>query len=133
MYIVKNYCKFNCGGKLPPKHTLSNVLMHALEVGNQNVSSEPMKHARSRQNPTQRVLESHGIVFLQVTNTNKSSSDLVFHGSPAMKEEEEEQLNMVLKQSLIESGTSTNALQESNPCSHLPHHQRYFDLYNILR
>lgn len=85
VFIVENYCKVNYGGKLPPKHKLSDVLMH-----------EPLKQAKSRKNPAKSLLENHGIVFPQAANTNKNSSDLVFLCSPATKEEEEEQLKMVL-------------------------------------
>lgn len=130
MHIVENYCKINYGGKLPPKHKLSNVVMHALEAGNRNVLSEPLKQAKSRKNPAQSFLENHGVVFPWATDTNKSFSDLVSRCRPVTKEEEEEQLNMVLKQSLIESG-SKNTQQARNPPACLPnyHHSSYYGAY----
>ena len=130
VYIVENYCKINYGGKLPPKHKLSNILRHALEAGHRDPPSEPLKQAKSRKNPAQSFLENHGVVFPQVINTNNSFSDLAFRCSPVTREEEEEQLNMVLKQSLIESG-SENTQQARNPSSCLPnhHHSSYHGAY----
>lgn len=119
MYNVENYCKNNYGGKLPLKHKLSNILMHSLEAGNRNVLSEPLKQTKSRKNPAQSFLENHGVVFPRATDTNKSFSDLVSCCSAVTKEGEEEQLNMVLKQSLIESG-SENTQQARNPPACLP-------------
>lgn len=101
VYIVENYCKINYGGKLPPKHKLSNIVMHSLEAGNRNVLSEPLKQTKSRKNRAQSFLENHGVVFPRATDTNNSFSDLVSRCSPVTKEDEEEQLNKVLKQSLI--------------------------------
>lgn len=72
VYIVENYCKINYGGKLPPKHILSNILRHALEAGHRDLPSEPLKQAKSRKNPPQSFLENHGVVFPQVINTNNS-------------------------------------------------------------
>lgn len=63
--------------------------------------SEPLKRTKSRKNPAQSFLENHGVVFPRTTDTNNSFSDLVSRCSPVTKEEEEEQLNKVLKQSLI--------------------------------
>ena len=107
VFIVENYCKVNYGGKLPPKHKLSDVLMH-----------EPLKQAKSRKNPAKGLLENHGIVFPQAANTNKNCSDLVFRCSPATKEEEEEQLKMVLNQSMFESGRDAPEARASLSCFH---------------
>ncbi|KAL9985513.1 hypothetical protein ACROYT_G007928 [Oculina patagonica] len=69
-------------------------------------------------------LRNWSLLRKHATETNKSfsSSDLAFRCRPATKEEEQEQLNMVLKQSLIESGMGANAQQLSNPSSSLPYH-----------
>ena len=79
---------------------------------------EPLKQAKSRKNPAKSLLENHGIVFPQAANTNKNSSDLVFLCSPATKEEEEEQLKMVLIQSLFESGRAAPEARASSSCFH---------------
>jgi len=85
--------------------------MHVLEAGNRNVLSEPLKKAKSRKNTAQTFLKNHGVAFRRATDTNRSYSDLVSRCSPVTKKEEEEQLNMVLKQSLIESGSEENTQQ----------------------
>ena len=90
----------------------------------------PLKQAKSRKNPAQTFLENHGVVFPRASDTNKSFSDLVSRCSPVTKEEEEEQLNMVLKESLIESG-SENTQQARDPAACLPnyHPSSYYGAY----
>ena len=116
VYLVEKYCKDNFRGKIPAKHNVSNILSVALQGktmdGNERQSLQ-VKQARlcgstsTRRNPAKHLLEDNGITFPLDDNCKASTSPIgcddentVYRCAPANENEEQEQLRMVLQQSM---------------------------------
>ena len=131
VFIIEKYCKSHYGGRIPPKHKLSDILSVALQKENSDDDSDEeihirhAKQSRPRGNPAKGFLESEGITFPDpkessriVKNQKKSS---LYRCAPSNRDEEAEQLNMVLQQSLMESdrnrapsATNTSSAKQNN-------------------
>ena len=86
VFIIEKYCKTHYGGRIPPKHKLSDILSVALQKENSDDDSDEKIHirhakqSRFRGNPAKGFLESEGITFpdpkessRNVKNQKKSS------------------------------------------------------------
>ena len=119
VYIIEEHCKKHFGGRIPPKHKLSDILEVALDQNDdldENITDFNMSQVKTkRTNPAKVILQDQGISFPdpsdQCTFTSHSSS--VYRCAPSNRQEETEQLNMVLKHSLLESNSSAQQEQQS--------------------
>ncbi len=123
VFIVEKYCKEHFSGKIPAKHNLSDILSLALE--GTTMSGDPAKNVAhqtqvksKRGNPTKGLLETHGISFPNPSNASsaqstESSLNLLERFKPFTKEEKQAQLDIALRQSVLETNTSQQSHQES--------------------
>ncbi len=116
VYLIENYCKKNLGGKIPPKHKLTEILNCALnnnetQTNTTNYTSiRQTKSTKSKGNPTKETLESCGIKFPVDCNTETKPSS-IYRSAPDNVAEEQEQLNMVIKQSILDTPKAPPAPQ----------------------
>ncbi|CAB3985190.1 Hypothetical predicted protein [Paramuricea clavata] len=99
------YCKKNFGGKIPPKHKLSEILNSALNE-RQTSTCTTIKQAKSKGNHTKQILERCGVDFPLDPET-KCEKSSIHRCAPGNPEEEQEQLHMVLKQSMFDMNKPT--------------------------
>lgn len=119
VYIIEKHCKKHFGGRIPPKHKLSDILEVAIDqeddLDESKASLNVSQVKTKRTNPAKVILQDQGISFPdpseQCTFTSHSSS--VYRCAPSNKQEETEQLNMVLKHSLLESNPTAQQEQQS--------------------
>ena len=117
VYIVEKYCKKHFAGRILPKHKLSDILEVALDRADdvdENETNLNMSQVKTkRTNPAKVLPQDKGILFPNPTDQGISYSSSVYRCAPANVQEVKEQLNMVLKHSLIESTSSAQKEQES--------------------
>ncbi|CAB3997312.1 Hypothetical predicted protein [Paramuricea clavata] len=117
--IIEKYCKEQFNGKIPPKHKVSDILHAALQQRDKyGCDGKDLNQVRKRGNRAIKgLLEQEGICFPKpkdAPSTVPSGSEdnpnmLTKHPSSVLRTapsnivEETEQLNMVLKQSLLDS------------------------------
>lgn len=139
VFIIEKYCKQHFGGSIPPKHRLSDILNVALEKctpddGDKTDQKFLSRVKTKRANPARDVLEARGISFPDIINVNESStsqSNLMHRCAPCNKDEEEEQLTMVLNQSLLESKSTapqvaTTDFRQSTPFNTFHHGHGFY-------
>lgn len=115
VFIIEKYCKEHFSGKIPAKHNLSDILSLALEgastSGDRAKGIKQQTQVKSKRgNPARSVLETHGINFPDPTYDSlfsgysaPSSSNLLHRCKPVTKEEEQAQLDMALRQSVLDN------------------------------
>ena len=119
VFIVEKYCKKHFNGSIPPKHKLSDIINVALEdyTPEHKTGQTITRVKTTRANPAKNVLEVQGISFPDInvnecsSSTSHASANLAYRCAPSNKDEEQEQLSMVLKQSMLESNSMTMAPQ----------------------
>lgn len=125
VFIIEKYCKVHFGGKIPPKHKLSDILSIALEDESSTTDTgQHLKQARLRGNPAKGLLEGEGISFpkpieydeVEESSHEISKQNLIYRCAPTTKDEEEEQLNMVIRQSALDS---SNQLSQRSIDAHI--------------
>lgn len=145
VYLIESYCKKNFWGKIPPKHKLSDILSCAVEEREINSTTTTfLKQVKLRGNPAKQVLQSCGINFpVHTSSSHPCGSDItskssVYRCAPE-NEEESEQLQMVLKQSMFQvPATPVPMVQPRATVVYQPvfphtyHHQNYTSVYNPL-
>lgn len=111
VYLIEDYCKKNLGGKIPPKHKLSEILSRALNERQTNTTSSctTIRQTKSKGNPTKQILESHGVHFPSSETTLERSS--IYRCAPDNEDEEQEQLDMVIKQSMLDCPKTSTELR----------------------
>jgi hypothetical protein len=105
VYLIEGYCKKNFGGKIPPKHKLSEILNSALNE-RQTSTCTTIKQAKSKGNHTKQILERCGVDFPLDPKTECEKSS-IYRCAPDNPEEEQEQLHMVLNQSMFDMNKQT--------------------------
>ena len=82
VYVIEKHCKKHFGGKIPPKHKLSDILEAALDQGDdsdESTTNLTMSQVKTkRTNPAKVILQDQGISFPnpsdQGTFTSQSST-----------------------------------------------------------
>ena len=123
VFIIEKYCKDHFSGKIPAKHNISDILSVALEgtsrLGDPTQSAVEQTRVKfNRGNPARNVLETHGISFPDPNNASsaqsaESSSNFLNRCKPITKEEERAQLDIALRQSVVETNTPLQFHHES--------------------
>ena len=104
VFVIEKHCKKYFGGKISARSNLSEILCIALEERNKSQDrSEELQARRVRGNPANDLLEEQGISFPDANASSTSYSNLLYRCAPSTKDEKQEQLNMVLKQSMLQS------------------------------
>ena len=144
VHIIESYCKRNFNGKIPPKQNVSQILkMASVDIDEQrNTFSQP-KRRRVHENPAKDILENHGIKFPVgstisspscASNVTNHISDIWSRCQPISKEEEEAQLELVLKASTRDVSVNkvqTNDVKTEHVCIDLTQHNLPTDVTEV--